>query len=124
MHRSYLILLAGLAGLAPVPGVAQENCEPVVGEISDIEQRLSAHQSGAARGFLAGLASTALGYTPYASVSDSHVAQAVADSAQGTARDAAVDAVRGEPAEPSSDPKADRKRLKELKREARSLGCH
>lgn len=128
MRLVHLSTCAGFAGvfiaLAPP---AQAQCDTINSEMTDLEARLAASRAGKGRGLLAGLAGAALRSTPYASLGAGPVADAVVDEAQSTARDATLEAIRGDgaeaPAEASSDPKADRARLRELRREAKSQGC-
>ncbi|MDX9996321.1 MAG: hypothetical protein WCY15_10250 [Phenylobacterium sp.] len=125
MRRSCLIILSSLltTSAAAAADSPQDSCAALSQDIAAIEERLASSRAGAARGFLAGLASSALGATPYVTISDNPLAQAVADNVQGTVRDTATDVVRGDIQAPTGDAKADRKRLKSLQRDARAKGC-
>jgi hypothetical protein len=126
MRSIPLAICAGLAGiLTPALAAAQEQCEAIASEISAIEGRLDVSRSREARGLFSGLVGAAAQAAPYASVGGGPVADAVAAQAQSTVSHATVDAIRGDdaPAEASGDVKADRARLKQLRREAKMQGC-
>lgn len=126
MRSTYLAVCAALAGtLTPTLAAAQEQCEAITAEISEIDARLAASRSRQARGLLSGLAGAAAGSVPYVSVGGGPVANAVTAHAQSTATDAALNTIAGDdaPLAASNDPKADRARLKQLRRDAKSEGC-
>ena len=94
----------------------------MVRDIQDTEARLAAARERRAKGIFLGMAGSVIAATPYMTVSDNAVVQSTANRALDRTQAAAYSALdAAQP--PAADAGADRKRLKELRSQAKAKGC-
>ena len=121
--RLLLAIALMSAAMAPVAsGAADPKCAVMVRDIQDTEARLAAARERRAKGIFLGMAGSVIAATPYMTVSDNAVVQSTANRALDRTQAAAYSALdAAQP--PAADAGADRKRLKELRSQAKAKGC-
>lgn len=103
---------------------ASPKCAALTSEAAKLQDRAGAASAKRAAGLLAGVAGRALAYAPPVNLGDGAVARATGYAVQSAAYDGAysgLDSVRQSGA--AADTKADRARLKQVRKEAADLNC-